>query len=556
MGKLFGTDGIRGHAVSSTISDHTSIDKLVDERQLSLGLMQLIGEALGNRLRPSSDRIAEVVVGWDERPLNARLVSSLTVGLHLSGCKVTWTGECATPGLHACILDSEADAGCMITASHNPVSDSGVKIFNNEARKTLPEEEKELEVLIHQFAAEERELSDSEIRELGRPDSQVNGLNIHRSVLNNRLPLLKSRYLGDGDPSALIPEEGLLLDSSKGSASVWLADWMTENLFPTLELSFTCQALNDGCGAGDISPTLRMTWQELTCKHHNHVIFDGLSSRYREGVWKPGMILAAALDGDGDRCLCIRVDDYGGGIEVIDGDRMLDVLTMAASHNQSGLKGKVAASIESDLALLSSLDRLDADLIALESAVGDRWLAVALGPEKDSQSGLLRGIDEPFHLGGEDSGHLLMTTPHPNKPEHWALVGDGIATLIATLFASACQHRITPFSKGWKLRKSISPSDRSRWDGKNQHAKAVESMLWEWLPHGAWQRMIIPGEENLLLMKAKIGAGELTVAVRNSGTQAKTSVSIRATEEALSVIETPLGLMESLIAELSQRLRP
>ena len=81
-------------------------------------------------------------------------------------------------------------------------------------------------------------------------------------------------------------------------------------------------------------------------------------------------------------------------------------------------------------------------------------------------------------------------------------------------------------------------------------------MLREWFPHGAWQRMIIPGEENLLLMKAKIGAGELTVAVRNSGTQAKTSVSIRATEEALSVIETPLSLMESLIAELSERLRP
>ena len=548
MGDLFGTDGIRGLAIPSTLRDVSAISRLTDEREFSPGLLQLVGEALGTWLRPTGDETSQIVIGWDSRPLNEDLVGALTVGLHLSGCTVIWVGECATPGLHACVLQTGSDAGCMVTASHNPVSDSGIKIFDGDGYKTFPDTEIELEELIHQLANEEREIEDDEREVLALPDFEIDGVFIHRVNLDSRLILLKDRYLGNALLQGLVPDEGLLLDSSHGIAHNWLADWLSDELVKTIELSADCLALNDGCGAGEISPTLQMTWEELTSTRHGHVLFDGLAERYATSNWTPGMILAAALDGDGDRCLCIKVDDENTGIDVIDGDYILDMLVNAAILNSDSLQGKVAASIESDLALLNSMQRLNAGLQLIETAVGDRWLASALKPEVGSPENLLRGDIEPFHVGGEDSGHILLTTPHPNHPEHWALVGDGIATLIATICAAGKLRDYDSFDAGWKSRRSISPSIRSKWDGKNENAEAVISMIRKEYPDAGWAQETVDGESNLLLMKGEINGEICSVAIRNSGTQAKTSISIRTTGIEMG------GLMDSLLEMLTPRL--
>lgn len=536
MGDLFGTDGIRGLAVENVKRDSSAITRCIDDREFSVGLLQLVGEALGTYLRPSGEGRPRVVIGWDQRPLNEDLVRSLTVGLHLSNCSVTWAGECATPGLHATLLAEGADTGCMVTASHNPVSDSGIKIFDKDGYKTSPKVESAIEALIHQLSSEERELSEDEKYKLGIADQSVDGAAIHSAALTLRLPMLKLRYL-DGLVSSLFPPEGLLLDSSKGSATTWLADWLSENLVKTEELSADCLALNEGCGAGELSPTLAMTWDELSTKEHNHVLFDELNKR--QSSYNIGeMILAAALDGDGDRCLLVRVNSKATGIEVVDGDQMLDVLAMAASEISPQIKGMVAASIESDLSLLNSLQRLDAEFEAVETAVGDRWLAVALRDNLTSSS-------EPFRIGGEDSGHILLTTPHPIQDDEWRLVGDGVATLVASICALTTCSEKQGFPFGWKSRQSISPSERSKWDGKNENAEAVIALL-----EGDWQRQEIDGESNLLMMKGKINGDKVSVAVRNSGTQAKTTVSIRSTGTHLS------DLLEEVIQILTPRLQP
>jgi len=550
MGELFGTDGIRGLAVPSKVRDGSAISRLADERELSSGLLQLVGEALGTWLRPSGDATSQIVIGWDSRPLNDELVAALTIGLHLSGCNVIWVGECATPSLHGCVLQTGSDAGCMVTASHNPVSDSGIKIFDCDGFKTFPDVELELEKLIHQLASEERELEDDDREVLAMPDFEVDGVFIHKIALDSRLKSLKERYLGDADMEGLIPDGGLLLDSSHGTAHHWLAEWLSEELVMSIELSAYCHALNDGCGAGDISPTLRMTWEELTSVNHGHVLFDGLAERYDASNWAAGMILAASLDGDGDRCLCIMVNDENTGIKVVDGDSMLDMLVNAANLNCDSLQGKVAASIESDLALLNSMKRLNADLQLIETAVGDRWLASALKSEPDAPGNLLHGEVEPFHIGGEDSGHLLLTTPHPNLPNHWALVGDGIATLIATLCAAGRTKNHNSFDVGWKSRQSISPSIRSRWDGKNVNAEAVVSLVKNEYPDVEWTRETIAGESDLLMMKGKVNGNICAVAIRNSGTQAKTNISIRTT--GMGMEELMDSLLEMLTPLLSQ----
>ena len=92
---LFGTDGIRGEVADSPESDEEAISQLLDDRTISARLMRLVGEALSRAVEFGSN----VIIGWDNRPRNSELVESLTVGLHLGGCKVIHGGICATPGL-------------------------------------------------------------------------------------------------------------------------------------------------------------------------------------------------------------------------------------------------------------------------------------------------------------------------------------------------------------------------------------------------------------------------------------------------------------------------
>ena len=144
---LFGTDGIRGIICDSQDSDEDSIEDLVENRSISPRFMKIVGEALSRFTEPNS----QVIIGWDDRPGNYDLVKSLTIGLRLGNCRVIHGGLCATPGLHNALLQTESQFGCMITASHNPVSESGIKIFDFAGFKTTPEMEAEIEQVLPSY---------------------------------------------------------------------------------------------------------------------------------------------------------------------------------------------------------------------------------------------------------------------------------------------------------------------------------------------------------------------------------------------------------------------
>ena len=137
--RLHGTDGIRGKVVDSDGSENP-IENLIFQRELSASAMRIAGNATGVILCKhvaniehsiSGGHVPLVVVGWDRRPRNAELVDALERGLVDGGCRVQRVGEVPTPGLHHCLLESGADGGMMVTASHNPASDSGVKLFDH-----------------------------------------------------------------------------------------------------------------------------------------------------------------------------------------------------------------------------------------------------------------------------------------------------------------------------------------------------------------------------------------------------------------------------------------
>ena len=136
---LFGTDGIRGLVNLEQMDDKIAIMRLIENREISPAIMTLIGESLGRMANQEPAQKMTVVVGWDDRPANMKLAESLTIGLNIAEFEVVHIGLCATPTLHLATLSNNAEFGCMITASHNPVEDSGLKIFNKYGYKTTPE---------------------------------------------------------------------------------------------------------------------------------------------------------------------------------------------------------------------------------------------------------------------------------------------------------------------------------------------------------------------------------------------------------------------------------
>ena len=164
--------------------------------------------------------------------------------------------------------------------------------------------------------------------------------------------------------------------------------------------------------------------------------------------------------------------------------------------------------------------------------MGDRWLAKALREDSCNV------------LGVEDSGHLVMSAPHPKGGR--CLVGDGVASLLAVLCAMACEDRSPAFSKGFKKRISIKDTNRARWTGDNDLADSVEHIAT--LKLGEMSRHGLVGEKNLMLLE-KDG---VSIGVRNSGTQAKTNVSLRLAPGVENSI--PLQVVEQIVACLKQAL--
>lgn len=570
--RLHGTDGIRGKVVDSVDSENP-IENLILQRELSASTMRIAGKATGlvigehevdlNNPRPDG-HVPLVVIGWDRRPRNAELVDALEQGLVEGGCRVHRVGEVPTPGLHHCMLEADADGGMMVTASHNPASDSGVKLFDRHGYKSMPALEDRISEVAWDLAADANDGDAS-----GNAEDGIDGLRAYRMGLKRRLELFEQMFDMDFDErdwSDVVAPIGLLLDSSGGAATDWLATGISQRGLPTVEVSDRKQEINYECGAGGLSPTDSWSHEQLVEGTHHHALIRAVAERLRENdgmpPWEEGQLVGAALDGDGDRCLLLEAT--GDGVRVVDGDRMADDILRAAHASGMTDGWTLACTIETDLALPASLDRFHEPVNCIQTAVGDRWLAHALMPPDESPERLLWGDQVPARIGCEDSGHLVMPAPHPTKPQHWSLVGDGAATLLSVLCARASlaqSSRPTPigFKAGWKRRVSVIGAERTRWDGQNELADEVEIFVREQLSERGeltdWHRVEVSGEPALLLLEGRLDGAAVSVGVRNSGTEAKTSASMRISGETPDGYSLD-GLAVAVSALLAQRLIP
>ncbi len=332
MGKFFGTDGVRGVANS----------ELTPELAFKLG-------RFGGYVLTNSHERPKILIGRDTRISGHMLEGALVAGLLSIGAEVMRLGVISTPGVAYLTRALGAQAGIMISASHNPVADNGIKFFGPDGFKLSDEQELEIEKYL------EMEKDDLP-RPIGEKLGQVND---YFEGGQKYLQYLKQTI--DEDFSGI----HIALDCAHGATSS-----LAVHLFADLE--------------ADIS-TMGASPNGLN-------INDGVGSTHPEAlsafVLEKGADVGLAFDGDGDRL--IAVDENGN---IVDGDQILYICAKFMSAHGTLKNDTVVSTVMSNLGFYKALER--AGIKSSVTAVGDRYVV-----EEMKKNG--------YNLGGEQSGHIIF----------------------------------------------------------------------------------------------------------------------------------------------------
>jgi phosphoglucosamine mutase len=330
---LFGTDGVRGVA-----NNDLTAELAVDLAIAAAHVLGEIGAFTGHR--------PKAIVGQDSRASGDFLEAAIVAGLTSAGVDVYRVGVLPTPAIAFLVKESNADLGVMISASHNPMPDNGIKFFAKGGDKLADQFEAQIEA------------------RLGEPWDRPTGLNVGRIVLDEGA---KERYINHllATISTKLTGLNVIVDCANGAAST-VAPIAYERAGATVKaISATPTGwnINENCGSTHL---------------------DNLIAQ----VKKDKADLGVAHDGDADRCLLVAKTG-----EVIDGDQILNIL--ATSYLAEGRLDKkaVVGTVMSNLGLIKSMEKLG---IKFEkTAVGDRYV-------------LEKMLENDYDLGGEQSGHVIM----------------------------------------------------------------------------------------------------------------------------------------------------
>ncbi len=328
--KYFGTDGIRGRVGTAPMTPDFAL-------KLGWAAGRVLAEASRNPL---------VVIGKDTRLSGYLFESALEAGFAAAGVSVSMVGPLPTPAIAYLTRTFRASAGVVISASHNPYQDNGVKFFSSEGKKLPDEIERRIETLLDQ------PLVTVSPEQVGRAQRLDDAAGRYIEFCKRSFPL-----------SASLANLTLVVDCAHGAAYR-----VAEPVFR--ELGATVHVIGNHPDGININ-------QDCGSTHLEGV---------RAEVLKHKADLGIALDGDGDRCL--MVDREG---RTVDGDQLLYVIARSR-HDAQKLKAPVVGTLMSNLGLEQALRKLG---IAFErAAVGDRYVL-----ERLEETGGM--------LGGEPSGHIV-----------------------------------------------------------------------------------------------------------------------------------------------------
>jgi phosphoglucosamine mutase len=335
--ELFGTDGMRGVPGTPPLDDRT---------------LHATGRAIGAYLKKEFGS-AHVLIGMDTRESGPRIAQLLTAGLQAAGASAEFAGVITTPGVACLVRENDFQAGVVISASHNPYHDNGVKLFSHAGMKFPDAVEEALE-------AEIFKLRD------GEPPTVLPALEAKHALHVEYLDFLRNRMI----PGANLAGKRLVLDCANGAA-YQLGPELFRSLgadVVTMGVEPDGRNINAGCGS---------------------LHLDGLQKR----VVAERADLGVAFDGDADRALFVCADGH-----VVNGDGVLLVVGRYLKSQKQLKQDRVVATSMSNLGLERVLEQ---EGIALaRAAVGDRYVL-----EEMLKSG--------NNLGGEQSGHIIFLDDSP-----------------------------------------------------------------------------------------------------------------------------------------------
>ncbi|WP_294965749.1 phosphoglucosamine mutase [uncultured Gilliamella sp.] len=328
--KYFGTDGIRGKVGQYPITPDFALK---------------LGWAAGRVL--AKDGVKKVLIGKDTRISGYMLESALEAGFASAGVATAFTGPMPTPAIAYLTRTFRADAGVVISASHNPFYDNGIKFFSTEGKKLDDAIELEIEAQL------EKEIDCVESEQLGRASRITD-------AAGRYIEFCKSTFDHDLSLSGL----KIVVDCANG-ATYHIAPKVLRELGAHV-IKIGCEPdgvnINENCGATNVKTLAKRVIDEKAD-------------------------LGFALDGDGDRI--IMVDDQG---RKIDGDLIIYIIAREALRNGQ-LKGGIVGTLMSNMGLEIALKNLGIPFI--RAKVGDRYVLEKL-------------LEKNWRLGAENSGHVLL----------------------------------------------------------------------------------------------------------------------------------------------------
>ncbi len=332
MRKYFGTDGIRGIAGET----------------LTAELSYKTGRALGKLLISKNDS-PKVIIGRDTRISCDMIESSLVSGLTSTGVNVLLAGVIPTPAIAYLTSTLETDSGIMISASHNPYEDNGIKIFGKDGFKLTDGEE----LIIEEYIDNQNEIENTIFNKIGR---------VHNSLE------LSQKYIQHIKNSININLENMeiALDCANGA---------TVNIAPFI--------------FGDLDANIKT----IGCQPTGTNINDGVGSTKLETLAKyvkeNDVELGFAFDGDGDRVLA--VDSEGN---FVDGDKIMFIIAQHLKEQGKLKDDMVVSTVMSNIGFYKSIE--EAGLKSVKTSVGDRYVVEEMRKNN-------------YSIGGEQSGHIILS---------------------------------------------------------------------------------------------------------------------------------------------------
>jgi phosphoglucosamine mutase len=335
MKKLFGTDGVRGVA---------NVYPMTTEMAMQLGRAAAY-------IFKSGQRRHRIVIGKDTRLSGYMIENALVAGICSMGVDVILVGPLPTPGIAYITSSMRADAGVVISASHNPFQDNGIKFFFNDGFKLPDAMELKIEELIFSKKIDSLRPIATEVGKAFRIDDAVG-----RYVV-----FLKSTFPKELDLSGM----KIVLDCANGAAYRVAPAVLEELGAEVITFGVKPNGTNINAGCGSLHPDII---SEAVKEHRAH--------------------LGIALDGDADRV--IFVDEFGNEV---DGDHIMAICATDLLRQKKLKKSTVVATVMSNMGLDIAVKKAGGKVV--KTAVGDRYVVEEM-------------VRHGYNLGGEQSGHMIF----------------------------------------------------------------------------------------------------------------------------------------------------